>query len=350
MRPLAKATAGILMAASPTLALAQATNGDGFAGARPPRFAAVPAPPGEVPGVSLAYGEPAAPADAPVPEPSGEGFRAWGQYVHTDARLGSDANGAGIRSSSDGLSVGVERAVDPALSLGLSFGYAEGMARSSGVRSDTTTYSGAGYLWWNPLGGLEVDALLGVTGLDVGVRRAVTLDGTPAVLNGRTGGIGLTALGAVGYRFAFDGPLGPSYLKPFASLSYGGQDRAGYAETAGAGGLSYTGRTFERSLLNLGAAAGVDVETPWGWTVRPEASLAWSRHLIDPSPLVPVLDIGTGRGFGLRDPRPGWDGLLVGAEISVGRRFGLQGFVGYGGEFRENATAHQVRVGLRTNW
>jgi len=342
------AASALALALLPAAACAQALPGTGAAPGMPPRFASVPAPPGEVPGVSLAYGEPAPVAVAPAS--AEEGYRAWGQYVFTDARLGADARGSAIASSSHGVSVGIERALDPSLVVGLTFGYAAGRAEAAGVRSDSDTYAGAGYFWWNPVGGLELDALLGATGLDVDIARRVTLGGAPARLSGRTGGIGLTALAAAGYRFSFAGPLGPAYLKPFLSLSYGGQDRGAYAETAPGGGLAYPGRTFERALLNAGVAAGTEIETAWGLTLRPEASLAFSRHLIDPSPAVAVLDIGGGRAYALRDPRPGWDGLLAGAEVSFWRTRGLQAFLGYTGEFRGNATAHQVRVGLRTNW
>ena len=142
----------------------------------------------------------------------------------------------------------------------------------------------------------------------------------------------------------------PAFVKPFVSLAYANQDRPGYVETAPGGGLAFPGKLFERAAVNVGVATGADIPFLGGMTLRPEVSVAWSRFLMEPSPAVPVFDITTGRGAVLRDPRPGQDGLLVATELALWDTPGIQGFVGYTGEFRGNATVHQARVGLRTFW
>lgn len=319
------------------------------AGGLPRLVSSVPAEPGDVPGVSLAYEEPR-PVAQTAPSVTGAGYRAYGQYIFTNGRLGADANGGAIRSSSDGFTVGIEKAVDPSFVVGASFGYTQGRGSSNGVRSTSESFGGAAYAWWNPVGGLEVDALLGGNSLDVDTRRAVTLGGAPAVLGGRVGGLGFSGLVATGYRFRLDALTVPSFVKPFVSLAYANQDRPGYSETTAGGGLYFPGKLFERAATNVGLAAGADIPFLGGTTLRPEVSVSWSRFLIDPSPSVAVFDITTGRRAALRDPRPGQDGLLVATEVALWDTPGVQGFVGYTGEFRGNATVHQGRVGLRTTW
>jgi outer membrane autotransporter protein len=112
--------------------------------------------------------------------------------------------------------------------------------------------------------------------------------------------------------------------------------------------LVFPSKTFERGTFNLGAAAGIDLAAGNGWIVRPEVRAAWSHYLTDPNPDVLAFAGGT-IPVVLRDPDPGRDGAVVGLEVT-GITGGFQVFAGYAGEFRENATAHQGRVGLRVTW
>ena len=344
-RTLANALLGSLLLLAPAAASAQSAGREpGFEGNLPAGLVAREASPGDVPGEAIAY-------QAPVERIRSDGWRSWGHYVYGSTRLGADPNGSGIRTSSNGLTVGIERSFGPTFAMGVSLGYARTRSEALGVKSDGDAYAATTYAWWNPVGGLELDALAGIAGSETDVKRRVLTDIGPTVLTGNAGSLGFTGLAAIGYRFRFDTAMGPAYLKPFASVSYATQDRDGYAETNGAGsGLYFPGRTFERSLLNVGAAAGVDVPLGDGWTLRPELSVAWSRHLIDTSPSVPVMDIATGAQYRLRDPRQGRDGILVSTELAVWKTVGLQVFAGYTGEFRDNYTAHQARVGLRKTW
>lgn len=346
MRTIAISLAGAAaLSILPAIAFAQSPGREiGFTGNLPEGLVAQPAAPGDVPGEALAY-------QTPVERVHSDGWRSWGHYVYGSARLGADPNGAGIRSTSNGLTVGIERSFGPTFAMGVSLGYARTRSESIGVKSDGDAYAATTYAWWNPVGGLEIDALVGIAGSESDVKRSVLIGTGPTLLNGSASAMGLTSLAAVGYRFRFDTAMGPAYLKPFASISYASQDRDAYSETNGAGsGLYFPGKTYERSLLNLGAAAGVDVALGDGWTLRPELSVAWSRHLVDPSPSVPVMDIATGASYRLRDPRQGRDGLLVSTEVSVWKAASLQVFAGYTGEFRDNYVAHQARVGLRMTW
>jgi outer membrane autotransporter protein len=226
--------------------------------------------------------------------------------------------------------------------------FTRGTTSALGAKSDSDTISGAVYGVWLPALGWEVDGLVGVDHSDIFSRRVLNFGTTPVVTRGDTDSLGFNAAGNVGYRFRFALPAGAAFFKPFTGLSYASQDRGGYTETGAFGpGLIFPSKTFERSSFNLGASTGIDIAAGNGWIVRPEVRLAWSHYLVDPSPPVPAFLAG--QPLVLRDPQPGRDGAVVGAELTA-ISGGLQLFAGYTGEFRDNSTAHQGRAGLRLTW
>jgi outer membrane autotransporter protein len=296
-----------------------------------------------IPGVALG-GEP----ETVAPGVQSLGYRIWGSGFGFSSRLGSDANGPGYRTSGGGGSVGVDRFFDPTFLAGAALTFTRSATSGIGIHNDTDTFGGAAYFWWNPYQGLEFEGLLGADTSNIDTRRLLTISGLGFPTRGSTDSLGFTAVGNAGYRFRFPTAAGEAFLKPFAGLGFASQDRDAYTEYGAFGpGLQFASKTFERSTANLGAAAGIDLAAGNGWVVRPEVRAAWSRYLSDPSPAVPVTLFGT--PFRLRDPEPGRDGAVVAAEITA-ISAGLQVFVGYAGEFRSNATAHQGRAGLRLTW
>lgn len=298
----------------------------------------------DVPGVALAVPD----GSAGIAYPGG--WRAWGQYLYSYSRTGADRDKAAVTTRGQGFSVGVERNFDPTLTLGVSVGYVDGDATSRGVRAGSESVTGSVYGWWNPWGGLEFDGVVGITGGSTDTRRNVTYWGAPMTIVGSADSLGASVLGSVGYRHRFDSAFGQAWVKPFLSLAYGSQRREAYNETAIIADLAFPGKSFDRASSTLGVALGTDVSLGYGWTIRPEVSVGWTRYLTNPSPAVPAVDTATGNLIVLRDPRPGRDGLAVGAELALWRTASLQAFVGYGGEFRDNGQAHLGRVGLRATW
>jgi hypothetical protein len=113
-------------------------------------------------------------------------------------------------------------------------------------------------------------------------------------------------------------------------------------------GLAFPRNTLERTNLNLGIAAGLEMRAGEDWTLRSELRVAWSRYLTDPSPPVPAFLSGT--PVSITEPEPGRDGALVSLEVTGFKRREVQAFAGYTGEFRANSTIHQGRGGVRVAW
>ena len=264
------------------------------------------------------------------------------------SRVGSDLNGAGYRTRGGGGTLTIDRFLTPTFLGGVALGYSHSETTSPGVRSQADTVSGAVYGAWLPYPGWEIEGLLGVDGSEIDSRRVLFSGTTPVPTRGDTTSIGFSAIGNVGYRFRFPTAAGAAFFKPFAGLAYSTQERDGYTEFGATGpGLVFPSNTFERATFNLGAAAGIDLAAGNGWIVRPELRVAWSHYLTDPVEDVPAFLGGT--PIVLRDPNPGRDGAVVGLEVTA-LNAGLQLFAGYAGEFRDNLTAHQGRVGLRVSW
>lgn len=300
-----------------------------------------------MPGVAL--GEPGVGlGDVETAPVAGQTVRAWASGFGSSSRVGADARGPGYKTRGGGATVGFDRFFSPTLLGGVALTYSRGETSALGANSDIDTVSGAIYGAWLPYPGWEVEGMLGIDHSEIDTSRVLTFGAIPVVTRGDTQSLGFSAVGNIGYRFRFPGPAGEAFLKPFVGLSYASQDRDGFTEFGALGpGLVFPSKTFERSTFNLGAAIGTDLAAGNGWILRPELRLAYSRFLSDPSEPVPAFLGGT--PITLRDPDPGRDGGVVGLEITA-IRAGLQLFAGYGGEFRDNSTAHQGRAGLRITW
>lgn len=299
-----------------------------------------------VPGVAIGELQGVAPSEQAIT--SGQTARAWSSGFGFSSRVGSDSNGSGFRTKGGGVVAGFDRFLSPTLLAGVALGYSRTETNGIGTRNESDTISGAIYGAWAPYPGWELEGLIGIDHAEIDTSRVLIFGTIPVTTRGDTRSLGFNAAGNIGYRFQFAAPVGAAFVKPFAGLSYASQDRDGYSELGQFGpGLVFPSKTFERSTFNLGAATGIDIDAGNGWIVRPELRAAWSRYLSDPSPDVPAF-LG-GVPIVLRDPQPGRDGAIVGAEIT-GITNGLQLFAGYAGEFRSNSTAHQGRVGLRLTW
>ena len=301
-----------------------------------------------VPGVALAAsGE----AGAPGGQASGPALpaQAWALGFVYGTHTGADVRGGALTTRGGGVSVGVDRFFDPRFLAGVALTVSRASTIGIGVRTDTDAVSGAVYASWAPFGGFELDGQLGLNWAGVETSRALILNGIAVPTQGSADGLGFTALASVGHRFRVPTASGEAYLKPFVAGAYVSQERGAYTEFgATTPGLAFPAKTFERASLSLGVAAGVDLAAGDGWTLRPELRLAWARYLTDPSP--PVEAFFLGAPTVLRDPDPGRNAAVVGIELTAWRTAGAQVFGGYVGEFRDNATAHQGRVGLRLTW
>lgn len=315
-------------------------------GVSPAAVAAVPGVALAASGQSVVAPEAIVPSERSVPSLAA---RAWGVGFGYGSRLGADARGAALRTRGGGFTLGIDRFLDPSLLAGISLSVSRGETRGIGVRTDTESVSGAAYASWLPFGGWELEGLLGVNRAGIESMRVLIIDGIASRTRGSSDGLGLTAIGDIGYRARFPTSAGEAFVKPFAALAYTGQERGRFSEFGLLGpGLFFPSKTFERASGSFGVATGLDMSAGDGWTVRPELRLAWSRYLFNPSPAVPAFlgDVP----LVLRDPEPGRNAAVIGLELTAWKTTNLQLFTGYAGEFRSNATAHQGRLGVRLTW
>lgn len=295
-----------------------------------------------VPGVALA----SRPRTRWMP---GTESRAWATGYGFSSRTGADERGPRQKSHGAGFMAGVDRLLDPTLLVGVAVGFSQAQTSAPGLHRDFDTFSGGAYLSWAPRDGWELDGYVGHTWVELDSSRELSLRGTLVPTEGQSRGPGFSAAGTAGYRFRTSTSFGEAFAKPFVSLGHMSQDRQSYVESGPFGtGLEYPSKTFERTTLNLGLGAGIEVSAGEDWTVRPELRVAWSRHLDESSFQIPAFLLGTPVLVG--DPDPGRDGALVALEMTAWKRRELQAFAGYMGEFRSNSTVHQGRGGVRLAW
>ncbi|GLS58202.1 autotransporter domain-containing protein [Methylobacterium haplocladii] len=317
--------------------LATASTGTGGLFVKPPAF---------VPTNRTALGvSPSRVAD-PAETRSGTGI--WGLGFGNGYRIGADSSGPGLRAQGGGLMLGADRAIDPSLLVGAAFGYARSSTTASGTRGTSDTYLGAAYLGYQR-DGVEVDAIAGLAYATLDSLRAVAPFGGVMTARGRTDGFGAIASVEAGYRFLVPTEAGLLGIKPLAGVAYNDLHRSGFAETgAGGFGLSFAGQNFGRATTFAGVSTGLDLVTAGGLALRPDLRLGWTHDLIDASPFITTALLG--QPFRTRDARPGRDGLLVDARVTLWSYQSVSLFAGYRGEYRPNAASHQGHAGLRVSW
>lgn len=273
--------------------------------------------------------------------------RVWGKGFGFETHVGSDANGPATTTKGLGGAVGIERLLLPNFLVGAAFGYT---ATSTGnalqdVKADTL--AGAIYSSY-VFDGFEFNGLAGVNGSHYDSSRFLTINGALTPFQGSAHGLGWNVYGDAGYRFQVPTTFGSGYVKPFIGLNYYSLDRSASTELSSGGlALNFSAQTFDRFSSLFGVDFGSTHAIAGGY-VRPEFRLGWIHEYIDPAP--PVFATLAGMPLVTRDPQPGNDGLVVGAQATMWSRANLQFFVGYNGEFRRNLETHQGTAGLRISW
>ncbi|WP_420131118.1 autotransporter domain-containing protein, partial [Rhodopseudomonas sp.] len=85
-----------------------------------------------------------------------------------------------------------------------------------------------------------------------------------------------------------------------------------------------------------------------GMTIMPELKLGWGYDLRDTTLVseAALLD----QPFLVQGAQPGRNAALVSAKVSGWHTETFRLFAAYNGEYRSNATSHQVSAGARVNW
>jgi len=154
------------------------------------------------------------------------------------------------------------------------------------------------------------------------------------------GGVALEA----GYRFAVQNLT----VKPYAGIAWQGLRRDAYTESQAPFGLAYPSQYFDKLTTTLGMAVSSRHMTGNGITLMPEVKFAWAHDLRDTTLTSEAALLDT--PFVVNAAAPGRDAALFGFKMSGWAHESFRLFAAYNGEFRSNASSHQLSGGVRVAW
>ncbi|UYO50865.1 autotransporter domain-containing protein [Rhodopseudomonas palustris] len=271
-----------------------------------------------------------------------DGWSVWGQGFGRNSRVGDSGDLSGSKAVSAGFAVGVDRRFSNSFNAGGAFGYTRTTATSTDMQGTVDTYAGAAYASWTP-GAAVLDFRIAAGPSQMATSRQILL--SPTSLQGSANGVGVGTTFEAGYRFAMGHDV---TLKPFVGMTWQGFRRDAYSESQLPIGLVYAARTYDKLTSTVGAAVSARLRTTDGTTLAPELKVGWGYDLRD-STLVSeaaLLD----EAFLVDAAQPGRNAALVSAKLSGWRTETFRMFAAYTGEYRSNATSHQVSAGARVNW
>lgn len=271
-----------------------------------------------------------------------DGWTMWGQGFGRTSRVGDSGDLSGSKATSAGFTLGADRWFSNNLIAGGAFGYARTNATSTDISGTSDTYAGAAYASWTP-GAAVFDFRIAAGPSQMSTTRQIILASNG--LQGSANGVGIGTSFEAGYRFS----LAPDVIvKPYAGLNWQGFRRDGYSESQLPIGLVYSARTYDKLMTTAGAAFAAKLRTTDGTTLVPEVKLGWGYDLRDTTLVsqAALLD----EAFLVEAASPGRSAALVGAKLSGWRTETFRLFGAYNGEFRSNATSHQLSAGARFNW
>jgi len=270
-----------------------------------------------------------------------EGWAVWGQGFGRWSTVGDAGGLAGSTSRSGGFTLGADRLLADDLVGGIAFGFARTMTGSAGTTSTTNTYTGALYASWTP-GRAVFDLRASAGPSQTQTSRNTVL--TPGTIHGNASGFGGSVSFEAGYRIL----AGSVTMKPYAGITWQGLRRDGYAETQQPFGLVYPSQSFEKLTTTLGAAISTQRRFANGVVVTPEFRIGWGHDLRDTTLISQAALLDS--AFTVGAASPGRDAALVGFTLAGWATDHLRLFAAYNGEFRSNATSHQLTGGLRYAW
>lgn len=259
-----------------------------------------------------------------------QGFGHWSKIGDTDGLPGADSTGSGF-------SLGADRAFSSDLIGGAALGYASSTIESFAAQSNSASYAAALYATWTP-GNFVLDGQLAAGPAAIDSLRIVGFLGSTPV-SGAADGWSILGAARAGYRL----DVGSVMLKPYVGLQAQNFHQHSYWETSDIG-LFFPAQDFTSVASSLGLEASTEFAIG-EVTLRPTTSAAW-RHDLRDGALVTRAALFDAP-FEIDAAPPGRDAAEANFELSLSwsRDFAL--FAGYSGEFRRNATSHEVRGGLR---
>ncbi|MDP2410009.1 MAG: autotransporter domain-containing protein [Pseudolabrys sp.] len=286
----------------------------------------------------------AAQAFASVPAASPrvhDGWSVWGQGFGRWSTVGDSGTLAGSSSRSGGFSLGADRMLARDLIGGVAFGFARTSTSTAGASSTSDTYSGALYASWTP-GPAVVDVRAVAGPSQMRSSRNIML--APGPLQGNADGFGGGVALEAGYRIALAGVT----LKPYAGIAWQGLRRDGYTESQQPFGLAYASQFYDKLTTTIGLAVSHRQTFANGVTLMPEFKAGWAHDLRDTTLTSEAALLDT--LFTVNAAAPGRNAALVGFKMSGWADESFRLFAAYNGEFRSNASSHQVSGGARFAW
>ncbi len=207
------------------------------------------------------------PTDGAMTNPSVSGNAApggvsfWAGGAVNFGKLQPGASDNGIDFTTSGLSLGADKQVSQALTLGVGAGYGHDVSDigQHGSRSAVDSYNVAVYGSYQPSEAIYVDALAGYQWLQFDARRFVTDNGN--TVHGSRDGKQWFASLSVGYQHQAKDMM----LTPYGRLDVARAALDGYTETGDAVfALRYEGQTVKTSTANLGLLAQWSVKRDYG--------------------------------------------------------------------------------------
>ena len=265
----------------------------------------------------------------------------WGQGYGRWSRVGAAEGLPGYDSSSGGFVLGIDRVLSPDLLAGAAFGYTRTATTGSDTKGTTDTYAGGVYATWMP-GAVVLDVRLATGPAQTGTQRSLTFPAAMPLVGASANGWGALAAGEVGYRFDVAGAT----LKPYAGLTAQTFKQNAFAENA-TFGLTFPEKNFNRLTSALGLWTTTTFRSQ-GITFMPQVKVAWTQDLRDEALVTPAALLD--QPFLISAAPPGRNATVIEARLAAWQSDNVRVFGGYSGEFRRNATSHQIDGGFRVLW
>ena len=279
-----------------------------------------------------------------APAPAGPVDRRFGAFitgVGEFSRVSNTANARGYDLATGGFTLGADYRLTPAITVGLSTGYARTGANLTGGGRVTVDGAKLGAYGTYFDEGLYVDAALqgGYNSYDT---RRTALRGTAT---GSTTGSEVNALIATGYDFTSDALR----IGPTASFQYTHLGLGGFRESGSLVPLNLPAQSSDSTRTAIGLKAAYEFRLASGVVVRPEGRLAWQHELGDIAYGINArLANGGGKVFTVQGAEIGRDSALLGLGVSVLWSERTAAYLFYDGEVgRAKYTSNNVSGGLR---
>ena len=279
-----------------------------------------------------------------APAPAGPVDRRFGTFitgVGEFSRVSNTANARGYDLATGGFTLGADYRLTPAITVGLSTGYARTGANLTGGGRVTVDGAKLGAYATYFDEGLYVDAALqgGYNSYDT---RRTALRGTAS---GSTTGSEVNALLATGYDFTSDALR----IGPTASFQYTHLGLGGFRESGPLVPLNLPAQSTDSARTAIGLKAAYEFRLASGVVVRPEGRLAWQHELGDIAYGINArLASGGGKVFTVQGAETGRDSALLGLGVSVLWSERTAAYLFYDGEVgRAKYTSNNVSGGLR---